>query len=1048
MRTALAAAAFALVVVVFFSDVLFTPGTLLDANPYHFHPWMAYASEDDLEGESYRTDALMAYFPRRVELTRSIRSGRLPMWDPKTSLGMPFFADPQSRVLYPVSLLLAFADPAEAMGYDIAIHLFIAMLGMYLFLSAVGATTLGSMIGAFAFGFSSFFYVRFGHPTLVAAGSWIPFFLYGFEKARQCEWRGTLLLAFFLVMGYLAGFPQVFLFGIIMLIAYALYLGIRSPAESRGKTLLATVRILGVSGCLSLLIVSVQLLPFIEYIKNSIGLGYDFEKMRDVFLTPPLLLLRGLFPLFFGNPVEGTDWSGLLRETVDTYNPDFTVYCGIGTLMLCLGGLVFIRKSQRAQILLSMLIASILVATAPFAMRIAYSALPLFRVSKVSRISVVGCVALSALAGMGISAVSRQVGRRTDRVFVLVAVVVVAVMIAAALIFAFSADSVMGKVAEKARSVPETLWKASHPQRRLSEIIKWIGPGEGPAHAHQEWLAYERRQLAKALVLAAVNLGLIAAFLRWGRGGGRRGMALGLALLACVALDAGLTGRSYFIKQTVSGLPRTEGITVLTDLLGDGGWRVRSLKYRDVEIKTLPANTNGVFGVSSLDVTSTMLPRSHGPLARELRSRRMDSEAGLARERSLTYPLDDLLCVRYLLVGASTPGPVPSAILRAIVNGGDGAGQAAGIRLGGETRRGIIMALGGRAEAEAFIPRARALDLLFGLRGAAGGARDSVVFYAALENESGRAEIRRRLMIQEDGNRWHRARLDLSSMRVGPGKVSFAIMAYGTETQGDLHAAWAEPEFVLTDCSFEKSGNGYEIHLDMKARLLGLALTSECREVRIEVFDRSPEVVSRWVAFPSFDPARHIVIPVRASAGDKIRVESDSAFVLRECSIVSRYPAVARDNALLYYGDMQIYENMTALEKGICVERGSVAFMDSAGETLLTLPPSPKLAGAICGRCRIVSSKPETIVLEVHAEKDCYLLYQDGYYPGWTAVVDGRRQKIERTDLGIRAIKIDEGDHRVVMAYRPLSVRVGLLMTIAGLILSVLYAFKAKNRQE
>ncbi|MFC1800192.1 hypothetical protein ACFL2Z_04705, partial [Candidatus Eisenbacteria bacterium] len=125
-----------------------------------------------------------------------------------------FFADPQTRVLYPVELLLIPLDPATAMGLDVALHFLIAMIGMYLFLRSIRVSVMGSLLGALTYPMSSFFYVRLGHPTFIATAAWIPWFFYAFELARRNQWKGTLLLTGTLAMGYLAGFPQVLMFGV------------------------------------------------------------------------------------------------------------------------------------------------------------------------------------------------------------------------------------------------------------------------------------------------------------------------------------------------------------------------------------------------------------------------------------------------------------------------------------------------------------------------------------------------------------------------------------------------------------------------------------------------------------------------------------------------------------------------------------------------------------------------------------------------------------------------------------------------------------------
>ncbi|MFZ1947800.1 MAG: hypothetical protein WAW06_09680, partial [bacterium] len=408
---------FALAVVVFFSDVILGDRVLLTADPAAYQPWRAYSAAGaagSAPGRGYRTDSILTYLPRQTELARSIAAGRLPLWNPYILAGAPFLADPQSRVLYPVSLALAPVGAEKAMGYDVALHVLLAMTGMYLYLRRISCGAPEAILGAFAYGFSSFFFTRMGHPTFVAAAAWIPFLFYGFERARSAGRGAAVALAALLALGYLSGFPQVFIFGALGVVVYGFYLsldcgrppeGLSSLAAGPGRRarLAATARILGVGGGLAVLVVGVQLVPFVEYLRNSVGLGISLDAMKQAYLWKPVMLLRTVFPNFFGNPVEGTNWVPLVERGVHPYNVGFMVYCGVGTLVLAAGGLAFAPASARLRSLLVILAAAVAVGTSGLALGLAYRALPLLRYSQIDRISVVACFALAALGAKSLA---------------------------------------------------------------------------------------------------------------------------------------------------------------------------------------------------------------------------------------------------------------------------------------------------------------------------------------------------------------------------------------------------------------------------------------------------------------------------------------------------------------------------------------------------------------------------------------------------------------------------------------------------------------------
>jgi O-antigen/teichoic acid export membrane protein len=61
------------------------------------------------------------------------------------------------------------------------------------------------------------------------------------------------------------------------------------------------------------------------------------------------------------------------------------------------------------------------------------------------------------------------------------------------------------------------------------------------------------------------------------------------------------------------------------------------------------------------------------------------------------------------------------------------------------------------------------------------------------------------------------------------------------------------------------------------------------------------------------------------------------------------------------------------------------------------------------------------------------LVLADVYFPGWTATVDGVDAPVLRANGLLRAVELGPGEHTVTFAYRPLSVRIGALLTAVAL---------------
>lgn len=96
---------------------------------------------------------------------------------------------------------------------------------------------------------------------------------------------------------------------------------------------------------------------------------------------------------------------------------------------------------------------------------------------------------------------------------------------------------------------------------------------------------------------------------------------------------------------------------------------------------------------------------------------------------------------------------------------------------------------------------------------------------------------------------------------------------------------------------------------------------------------------------------------------------------------------------------------------------------------------------------KLVSYKPNKIILDYKTQDDCFLYVSDSYYPGWRAYIDGKETKIYRANLAFRAIKIPKGEHTVIFRYIPISFYAGLALTIIGIFLCIYLLKKDKTKK-
>ena len=74
------------------------------------------------------------------------------------------------------------------------------------------------------------------------------------------------------------------------------------------------------------------------------------------------------------------------------------------------------------------------------------------------------------------------------------------------------------------------------------------------------------------------------------------------------------------------------------------------------------------------------------------------------------------------------------------------------------------------------------------------------------------------------------------------------------------------------------------------------------------------------------------------------------------------------------------------------------------------------------------------MIVHVQAAQPGFLFLADQYFPGWSAQVNGSAAEIVRANVAFRAVEVPAGDSEVVFTYRPLSVRLGALISLLTLV--------------
>ena len=182
---------------------------------------------------------------------RELAAGHLPLWNPYTYGGAPFWADIQSAVLYPPSLVTLILSGAGqislfALELEAIVHFWLAGMFTYLLVRRLTGHRGGALLAAIIFTFGGYLT---SYPSqqlaLLETDVWLPLILYcadralvdrSGEKARLhpaggVNWAYLLLAGLAWGMALLAGHPQS---AMLVFYAFTAYVAFIALAYRRG----------------------------------------------------------------------------------------------------------------------------------------------------------------------------------------------------------------------------------------------------------------------------------------------------------------------------------------------------------------------------------------------------------------------------------------------------------------------------------------------------------------------------------------------------------------------------------------------------------------------------------------------------------------------------------------------------------------------------------------------------------------------------------------------------------------------------------------------
>ena len=97
---------------------------------------------------------------------------------------------------------------------------------------------------------------------------------------------------------------------------------------------------------------------------------------------------------------------------------------------------------------------------------------------------------------------------------------------------------------------------------------------------------------------------------------------------------------------------------------------------------------------------------------------------------------------------------------------------------------------------------------------------------------------------------------------------------------------------------------------------------------------------------------------------------------------------------------------------------------------------------------RVLSYRPDRLVMETDSPAFRYLFLSEIFYPGWKAFIDGQPTRILRGNYLFRVLEVPEGRHQVLLEFDPWTIKAGTGITLlTALLILAMPVFRRLKRK-
>lgn len=403
-------------VVVVMNALVFTPLLIggrvpvaFDYGVASYQPWRVdyeRGVEEPLKRAGH--DDIRIFYPQRRFITETLKSGKLPFWNPHEFSGNVSLANSQTAVFYAPFWLFLVMPQVAAWSLLVFLTPVVTGLGMFLWTRRLLGNSIAAMVAGLAWAFCEVMVTRC-QDGLVAGQAliWLPWALWGAEMVLQNKkLSGVMVMVTALSLSILAGWFQFSFYVLMVIVGYSMFV------YWRDKKLNGMLMIWGAVG-LAMGVTAVHWMPAMKALSHTPrGLMGTPEEFITKHLMPVWQLATVLVPRWFGHAANDTYFG------MSEYK-EGVMSLGVIPMALAVVGLVH-KKSRREGVFWILLagLGVVLGTQNPVAIALMKADVPILGTFLPNRWLTLTAFGLSVLAGYGTKLVVKQGTDRLRRVVV------------------------------------------------------------------------------------------------------------------------------------------------------------------------------------------------------------------------------------------------------------------------------------------------------------------------------------------------------------------------------------------------------------------------------------------------------------------------------------------------------------------------------------------------------------------------------------------------------------------------------------------------------